>query len=280
MHPVSNSPKRIKLSADAAMNKDLSKIGIKSGRTIIKVDKVFSEQTLGDANRFLENYSNWEYENCGNRLLNAAIYKCDNDIENNEVAFDSECKIVDFKDIKKNMRHGTSSLKKLVQEGVEKMARTLDWRDTKIPLTPHCIRYPLHSDQKSILGMPWHTDECTLTMTTIISNAQQGEVSYKGGELGFARLASQDSPYLEGLSVEDFHGCLFYPSTESWFSYPHNGGFIFDSLNSAHKVNDIHLSYSPSASNPKIERRLFSIFASPDESYVEDLSRKREDNLV
>lgn len=57
----------------------------------------------------------------------------------------------------------------------------------------------------------------------------------------------------------------------------YNGGFIFDNIHTVHKVNDILYNHT---STGRVERRLFTVFASPKVELVNNLPNLVTDNLV
>lgn len=254
------------------------KDAVASGRTVIAVRDVLSPQTLMATNRFLDkpSGSSFLYSNQGNTLRGINIYKLQEDLDTS-VSFDSDGKLTDIQSIENNICDEAKDLTPLVLESFERMASILLWNDIKVPLEPQIICYPLDYNQNIIKSLPWHYDECTLTMAVIISPETQGYSSYHGGKLSFARNVYGDEPLISGLKVMELNDFKFYPETKMDFSYEYNGGFIFDNLHTIHKVNDIFYS---GPSGEKVERRLFTVFASPTVEYVQKLPNLVVGNLV
>lgn len=238
-----------------------------SGRTVIRVENVYSDQTLKEANLAIDKHQqqNFHYRNSGNNLISVGLhmlYPNDKDI-----CFDENGKVKSQEFLFKDMNPGLSGIKPMVVECVERMAKSLQWKSCSVNLFFRCIIYPLSSEQPTIKNMPWHTDQNTLTMTTVISSSCSG---YTGGDISFACLDDHNYHFDGRLhsSVE---------STVQTFGYPENGGFIFDNVRSQHKVEDIHLATGSKAA----ERRLFSVFANPDKEYVSSLAEQfRPENIA
>ncbi|WP_067587979.1 hypothetical protein [Endozoicomonas ascidiicola] len=257
---------------------EASKATTAFGRTVIRVNDVFSPQTLKDTNCFLDRPSgcSFSYSNQGNNLRGISIYKIIEDLDTS-VFLDSNGKIRNHQNINGNICEEAKVLSPLVFESFEKMASILRWNDMKVPLEPQIICYSLDHSQDAIKDLPWHYDECTLTMSVIISPEIQGPTLYHGGKLSFARRAYENEPLIKGLKLVELNDFKFYPETEQVFPYTINGGFIFDNLHTVHKVSDILYS---GPSGGKVERRLFTVFASPEVEYVRHLPDLVTENLV
>ncbi|MBM7074623.1 hypothetical protein JQC92_21860 [Shewanella sp. 202IG2-18] len=161
-------------------------------------------------------------------------------VERAFVSIDSEGKINERKALQTICSCTTDNIRNLVLMGTERMVRELGLHSTTIKLTASILVYPLSSDVLALKDFPWHSDPFgTYTMTTMISQFTRGSCSYSGGELSF-RVKGSDS--------------------FNTFSYPYNGGFLFENKETEHKVSDIFFHGGDGCS---IKRLLLSIFISP-----------------
>jgi hypothetical protein len=245
---------------------------LKSGRTVMKVDDVFPVSVLDKANLkindipVIKNFRNKDsvfrvnlHENPDNAYSSFATKRMIN--------FDDSSSITNPKEVEElcNMAPYPEVID-LAKKGVEKMASVVGWRSTSVLLTVNILRYQLNAEHPKIDDLPWHYDQAAiLTMTTLITPYQQGDYSFSGGNLSFRR---KDNPTQSAQLKFAFGEKSMITDSVISFDYPYNGGFIFDNINTEHKVTDINFQSSSGC----IERRLFSIFADPPQKEVISLS--------
>lgn len=247
------------------------------GRTFLKVENVCSSETLLRANQDIDEMPSKPNIINGNQIRRVTIIdenKCPwSQRRYRVVSFGNKCNIKDWSDLENSLCFATENVKKLSKEAIETMASTLEWKDTQIDMTVGLLRYQLSPSRPFVTDLPWHQDSNSLTMTTLISPYNQGATGFSGGELSFARWMTE-LPSLELIRLFLADKPEHDESTVKTFEYPYNGGFIFDCVESQHKVNDLKLVNPDGLSEYHVERRLLSIFSNPDKDYVRSLSQR------
>ena len=217
-------------------------------RTLVKVDNVFPELVLNKALAAIP-----EHRTVPNRVRNNRnITRVSLGELPDTVRFDDKCKLVDKNDFEWSLKYANQSLKDVSFTGAEAMAKIVGFKNMNVKLSIQILRYKLDEENPVVDSLPWHQDQNTLTMTVLISPYKQKMGSFNGGDLNFAE---HDIAWMWGI----------YEDTIETFSYPYNGGFIFDNIVSEHKVSDIHREWG------SCERILFTVFASPSEDFVRNL---------
>ena len=247
--------------------------GVKSGRLLVKVENVF--KTKGLINRVnidLNSAKRFQSINQGNkvdRVLVGDTTHIGSPLHKLKVIFDQQGEILNKEVFSSIYNKATSSMRKMCVEGVEKMASVLKWKDTSIHLSVIFICYPSRENHYKVVGMPWHEDLSTISMTVLISPYQQGKLSIHGGSLS---IGEKPRHYPFDKPTE---------GTVKTHKYLYNGGFIFDNIESLHRVEDFEFLKPLNHKGGSIERRLFSIFADPVRGLVESYSHSfGDENLA
>lgn len=124
--------------------------------------------------------------------------------------------------------------------------------------------------------MPWHRDKCTLSMTTLLSPYNQHDNGFCGGALSFAKDSNVSSTLPRSSSG------ISEKSTIKTFEYKEQGdGFIFDNINSLHKVKKMYVLNEKKLKERPVQRLLLVCFTNPSEDDVRHLSvALGEENLA
>ena len=175
------------------------------------------------------------------------------------IVFNGNGEVEDWSHLDTCLPEATANMKQLVKDSIIRVADTIELKNVKASIKTLFIRYDLTANSPSIRNLTWHYDDCSLTLTTLISDYQQGNISFSGGELNFAK--AKYPMHSKELHDSLWKGEIDYdPQTIRTFKYPYNGGFFFDNIDTRHKVSDIIIDKSEISSECVIERRIFSLF--------------------
>ncbi len=243
-----------------------------SNRLFIPVENVFVVDDLVLACRDISNITTHDYTT-GVHYLNTmrkviigdydSINKTGNPFT--PVLFNSAGNIEDSNFLELNLCYSTDNIKKIVKQGVTTMAKIMDWKGCAVEMRVSILIYRMTTDRSAIINMPWHFDANSLTMTTLISPYYQDNGYFEGGDLLFAQK-TQNFRYFCGMHQ-------FMYNTAKAFQYPYNGGWIFDNVESMHKVGDMNAIFNDYTSTASVERVLFTIFANPPEEDIPKIAR-------
>jgi len=248
-------------------------------RFAMSVQDVFSEDVLEKANSDISKHPKID----GNRsnvhtLDTKSGYPYFYSFE--PVTFDERGHLDDWSQLRKiHLSSSTKSIDALAKEAIEKMSVMVSWKNQTISMNINILLYVLSEQFPNVTNMPWHQDPNTLTMTTVFTPHQQNELGFSGGDLCFA-AGDRNKTFNYGLRKTGFEYSNHREDTIQSYTYPYNGGFIFDNIGTCHKVSDIHPNNPKSIKSFVAERRLFTIFANPNIEEVEEIALNHSsDNL-
>ena len=249
--------------------KELLETGNNSGRVIVKVTNTVSKITLAKAFQEIEKLPTYDFENTGNKLRQVQIIdpdKTNTYLFPSNVTFDASGELSDTETFDSNFAPHTDSINKMCKEALQTMGRKLNWRDYTVEACCFLLRYPLTSKQKLICNMPWHKDTCTLTMSTLLSSYNQHDNGFFGGALSFAKESKISSILGRRFGKPE-------KATLKTFEYKEPGyGFIFDGINSLHKLENVFAVNEEMLAKQPVERVLLTCFTKPSEDHVRNLS--------
>ena len=220
-------------------------------RVLTKIGNVFGEDTLINARANIDKLSVCKFKNNGN-LMRQVIFQKGIDEYNVSIPFytfifDSSGSIENLSEIDSTFLEDAKSVRALCKEGLLSLAARMNLKGEEADISFNILRYRLDGTQKEISGLPWHRDRIRhprtgsydLSMTVLISNYDQGENGFLGGDIFFK-------------TDEELEEC---------FSYEYNSGFIFENRSLQHKVSDIKAKFPDNLDDEHpVERMLFTIF--------------------
>ncbi|WP_257295289.1 hypothetical protein [Endozoicomonas sp. YOMI1] len=249
--------------------KESLETGNNSGRVIVKVTNTVSEITLAKAYQEIDKLPTDDFENTGNKLRQVQIIDPDkyNDyLFPSTVSFDAFGKLSDTETFDKKFVPHTDLINKMCKEALQTMGRKLNWRNYTVEAHCFLLRYPLTREQTQIRNMPWHRDKCTLSMSTLLSPYNQHDNGFTGGALSFAKELN-----ISGVPARAFG--IPAEGTIKTFKYQKPGdGFIFDGIDTLHKLEDVYVLNKEMLVKRAVERRLLTCFTRPSEDDVRYLS--------
>ncbi|WBA80471.1 hypothetical protein [Endozoicomonas sp. GU-1] len=259
--------------------KESIKAGKNSGRVIVKVTNTVLKTTLAKAFQEIDRLTTIDFDNNGNKLQDIRIIdpeKHNKYLFPSTITFDASGKLSDTEVFDKNFKPNTDSINKMCKEALQTMGRKLHWRNCTVEAWCSLIRYPFTSEQTLICNMPWHRDKCTLSMTTLLSPYNQHDNGFCGGALSFAKDSN-----VSGTLPRSSSG-IPEKSTIKTFEYKEQGdGFIFDNINSLHKVKKMYVLNEKKLKEQSVQRLLLVCFTNPSENDVRHLSvALGEENLA
>ena len=128
------------------------------GRTLLRVEKVCSNETLLLANQDINEAQTVPNIVDGNEIRRVLLR---NDLKQppySPVYFDNECKLTDCSKLDMDLCYATENLKKLSKEAIETMSSALQWKNTRMDIWVGLLRYQLTPSRPNISNMPWHED--------------------------------------------------------------------------------------------------------------------------